>query len=274
VTVVVAGVAVPELAVTVMVYAPIVVPLAGMAAEQTFLLLPPHAATPPVMARRRAITPSLLCQRHRRAGIPKSSRHAKAAPPLAYQGILLCVEEAVQPPPAIGAVVDRLIVAVPALAPVMLTGLVTMLQVGGSIPFGPAVMAAVNVTLPVNPSEGVTVIVLVPLFPCVTFKLVGEAASVKPGIGAAFTVRAMVVDAVKVHGRPQVEIELPLIVTVTGPPVVAVPLAVSVSTLEPVAGLVPNAAVTPAGSPVVARVTAPANPPTSVNVMVSVALDP
>lgn len=67
--------------------------------------------------------------------------------------------------------------------------------------------------------------------------------------------------------------EVPVIVTVAAP-VVAVLLAVNVSTLLPVAGLVPNAAVTPLGSPDAARVTLPVNPPTSVTVMVSVALLP
>ena len=39
-------------------------------------------------------------------------------------------------------------------------------------------------TLPVNPPEGVTVIVLFPLFPWVTVRLAGEADSVKLGLGA------------------------------------------------------------------------------------------
>lgn len=39
-------------------------------------------------------------------------------------------------------------------------------------------------TLPVNPPEGVTVIVLFPLLPCVTVRLAGEADSVKLGLGA------------------------------------------------------------------------------------------
>jgi hypothetical protein len=157
----------------------------------------------------------------------------------------------------------------------MLTGMVPKLQVGGFSAFaGLAVMAAVSVTLPVKPPEGVTVMVLVPLSPAVTFKLAGEAESAKLGTGAAFTVSAKVVDAVNPHTRPHIDTEAPVTVTVTGPPTVAVPLAVSVSTLKPEAGLAPNAAVTPVGSPDAARVTAPVNPPTSVTVMVSVALDP
>lgn len=40
---------------------------------------------------------------------------------------------------------------------------------------------AASVTLPENPSTSVTVMVLVPLFPCVTVTLFGEAESVKLG---------------------------------------------------------------------------------------------
>jgi len=42
-----------------------------------------------------------------------------------------------------------------------------------------------RVTLPVNPLDGCTVIVLLPLPPCATVTLVGEAESVKLGVGAA-----------------------------------------------------------------------------------------
>ena len=41
---------------------------------------------------------------------------------------------------------------------------------------------AAKVTLPVNPPTSVTVIVLVPLLPCVTVTLLGEAESVKLGV--------------------------------------------------------------------------------------------
>jgi hypothetical protein len=82
----------------------------------------------------------------------------------------------------------------------------------------------------------------------------------------ADTVSEIVVDAVMVP-------EVPVIVTVEVP-ATAVLLAVSVSTLVEVAGLVANAAVTPLGRPEVARVTEPVNPPTSVTVMVSMALAP
>lgn len=80
------------------------------------------------------------------------------------------------------------------------------------------------------------------------------------------TASAIVVVAVR-------EPDVPVTVTVAAP-VVAVLLAVSVSTLVPVVGLVPNAAVTPLGKPDAARVTLPVKPPTSVTVIVSVALLP
>jgi hypothetical protein len=67
--------------------------------------------------------------------------------------------------------------------------------------------------------------------------------------------------------------EVPVIVMVFVP-VAAVELALRVSTLVPLVGFVPNDPVTPVGSPATARFTLPVNPPTSVTVMVSVALPP
>jgi hypothetical protein len=86
-------------------------------------------------------------------------------------------------------------------------------------------------------------------------------------VGAGFTVRAMVVDAVRVP-------EVPVTVTVTGPPALAVLLAVSVNTLEPAVGFVAKLAVTPLGKPVADRVTEPVNPYAGVTVMLSVLLLP
>ena len=83
---------------------------------------------------------------------------------------------------------------------------------------------------------------------------------------AALTESVMVVVAV-------VDPEVPVIVTVNAP-VVAVLVAVSVSTLLPVVGLVPQAPVTPLGRLDAARVTLPVKLPTSVTVMVSVAVLP
>lgn len=51
----------------------------------------------------------------------------------------------------------------------------------------------VKPTVPLKPFCAVTVIVLVPLFPCVTVTLVGDADKVKFGWATAFTVRLTVV---------------------------------------------------------------------------------
>ena len=124
---------------------------------------------------------------------------------------------------------------------------------------------AANATAPVKGLTSVTVIVSVPLAPGATDSVAADDFSVKLPVGEV-TVSAIEVVAVTLP-------EVPVIVTVAVP-VVAVLLAVSVSTLLPVVGLVPNAAVTPLGSPDAARVTLPVNPPTSVTVIVSVALEP
>jgi len=50
-----------------------------------------------------------------------------------------------------------------------------------------------SVTDPVKPLEGVTVTVLLPLVPCFTVRLAGEADSEKSGWAGAFTVSEMVV---------------------------------------------------------------------------------
>jgi hypothetical protein len=67
--------------------------------------------------------------------------------------------------------------------------------------------------------------------------------------------------------------EVPVIVMVFVP-VATVELALRVRTLVPLVGFVPKDPVTPVGSPATARFTLPVNPPTSVTVMVSVALPP
>jgi hypothetical protein len=144
-------------------------------------------------------------------------------------------------------------VAVPAEAPVMLTGVVEpKLKVGASAaPVGLEVIAAVSATLPVKPPAGVTVMVLVPAAPGVTVAgLNGEGESVNPG--GTLTVSAMVVEVVRL---PEVPVMVALVV-----PMAAVPLAVSVNTLEPVVGFVLHAAVTPLGMFKAVRVTAPAKP--------------
>ena len=126
--------------------------------------------------------------------------------------------------------------------------------------------AAAKLTLPVKPFCGVTVTVLVPLAPCTTVRLPGEADSVKFGTGAALTVRETVVVLLKLP-------EVPVTVNVAAPGV-AVPLAVSVNVLVLVvlAGL--NDAVTPLGRPAAAKLTLPVNPFCGATVIVLVPLVP
>jgi len=57
-------------------------------------------------------------------------------------------------------------------------------------------------TLPVKPPDGATVIVLVPLAPCVTVRLLGIAESLKSGTDAAVTVRLSVAMWVKLPEVP------------------------------------------------------------------------
>ena len=123
-----------------------------------------------------------------------------------------------------------------------------------------------NVTLPVKPPVSVTVIVSVAVAPCVTLTDVGDADSVKPLVVDGFTVSVIGVDAV-------VEPLVPVMVTVDAP-VVAVLVAVNVATLLPVVGLVLQETLMPLGSVDVDKVTLPVKPPTSVTVIVSVAVPP
>ena len=103
--------------------------------------------------------PSIARNLRRRAGIPHRNKQASTAPPPAYQGNPRCPSFiAVHPPPEIEPVVVTVSVAVPALVPVILTGVVDpKLSVGGIPVVG--LSAAVSTTLPVKPFAGVTVIV-------------------------------------------------------------------------------------------------------------------
>jgi hypothetical protein len=121
-------------------------------------------------------------------------------------------------------------------------------------------------TLPVKPPEGVTVIVLLPLLPCVTARVEGEADSEKLGVATAFTVSETEVVCVKVP-------DVPVTVTVEVP-VVAVALVAKVNTLLPVVGLVPKVAVTPEGRAEVDNVTLPVKPPEGLTVIVLLPLLP
>lgn len=123
-----------------------------------------------------------------------------------------------------------------------------------------------RLTLPVKPFRSVTVIVLLPLVPCLTVRLVGEADSEKSGAAGAFTVRVTVVVWVSVP-------DVPVMVTVAVP-VVAVLLAVKVRTLVEVVGLVPKLAVTPEGRPEADSDTLPVKPFSGVTVIVLLPLLP
>ncbi len=123
-----------------------------------------------------------------------------------------------------------------------------------------------KLTLPLKPFCGVIVMVLVPLAPCVMVKPLGEAESVKFGVGTGFTVRETVVVLVRLP-------EVPVMVTVAVP-VVAVVLAVSVKVLVLVALLGLKDALTPLGRPEADRLTLPLKPFCGVIVMVLVPLAP
>jgi len=85
---------------------------------------------------------------------------------------------------AVPVVAVALAVSVSVLVPVVLAGLNVAVTPAGN-------PDADKLTLPVKPFVGLTVIVLLPLLPCVTVTLDGAADSVK--FGAAFTVRVTVV---------------------------------------------------------------------------------
>lgn len=161
-------------------------------------------------------------------------------------------------------------VAVPTVAVLLAVKVTTLVDVAGLVPKAAVTPVgrpeADNVTLPVKPPVLVTVTVLVPVPPCVTETLAGEAESEKFGAATVVTVRLMVVVCVSVP-------DVPVIVTVDVP-VVAVELAVNVTTLLEVVGFVPKVAVTPVGNPEAERVTLPVKPFRSATEMVLVPVEP
>jgi hypothetical protein len=121
-----------------------------------------------------------------------------------------------------------------------------------------------KLTLPLKPLSGVAVTALVPLVPCVTVKLLGDAERVKSPTG--FTVTVIVASLLKLPDVP---------VTVTGKvPIAAVPVADRVKRLVVVAGFVPKAALTPLGRPEAVKFTLPRNPFSGLIVMVVDPADP
>jgi hypothetical protein len=120
--------------------------------------------------------------------MPNNNRQANATPLAAAHGLPGRLGKARVE--LVGAVVEMVSVAVPAVAPLMFTGLVEpKLKVGGySAPVGLEVTAAVSATLPVKPPDGVTEIVEV--FPEVAPGDTETAVpvTVKLGIGTAVPV--------------------------------------------------------------------------------------
>ena len=162
------------------------------------------------------------------------------------------------------------IVEVPVVAVLLAVKVTTLVEVVGLVP-NEAVTPEGRAeferdTLPVKPPDGVTVIVELPLLPCVTLKLLGEADSEKFGVAVAFTVNEIDVVWLSVP-------DVPVIVT-DDVPVVAVELAVKVTTLLPVVGFVPKLAETPDGRADVESDTLPVNPPDGVTVIVELPLLP
>ncbi len=152
-----------------------------------------------------------------------------------------------------------LAVSVSTLVPVVLAGL----KAEAVTPLGrPETDSA---TPPVKPFCGVTVMVLVPLPPCV--KVYGVAERLKFGAGAgAFTARLTVVVRLMVP-------EPPVMVTVEVPMADEL-LAASVKVLLPVVLVGLNVAVTPLGMPEAVKATFPLKPFSGLTEMVLVPLAP
>jgi len=153
-------------------------------------------------------------------------------------------------------------VNVRALVPVVEAGLNAVVTPAGN-------PLALNATLPVKPPLGVMVIVLPDVAPRLMDTVAGLAAMVKLGVAGVFTVRLTVAEC---DTAPLVPVIVMVAVSVT-----AVVDAVKVRTeLAPVVVVVAGLklAVTPEGRPAAVKVTAPANPPVRVIVMVLVPLAP
>jgi len=121
-----------------------------------------------------------------------------------------------------------------------------------------------RLTLPVKPFCGAIAIVLVPLAPCVTVTLPGDAE--RPKFGRAVTARAIVAIWDKLP-------DVPIMVTVAVP-VTAALLAVSVKVLLAVAGFALKDAVTPLGRPDTDKLTLLLKPLNGVTVTALVPLVP
>src|SRR5262249_6408016 len=188
-------------------------------------------------------------------------------PPVSFTVRLICVV-LVRPPP----VPVTVTVAAPRVAALEAVNVKTRIVPVAGIGPKPALTPlsnppALDVTPLVKPPVRVTVIVLVPLAPRLTVRLVGLGESEKSGVCGWFTVRLIAV--VRVRPPP-----VPETVTVAAPRVAALE-AVNVNTLlVPGAGFEPKLAVTPLGNPLALKVTLPVKPPVRVIVIVLVPLAP
>ena len=133
----------------------------------------PQAMIPPASDASRTTMPSSACHLRRRAGMPNSSKQAKAAPPVAYQGVpgrfgwlsMALVLETV----------ETVIVVVTELVPGIFTEPLARVIEGRFLaPAGLDVTAAERVTVPVNPARGARVMVDVPPEPAVRINGVPE----------------------------------------------------------------------------------------------------
>ena len=137
--------------------------------------------------------------------MPNSNTQESTAPPPSNHGNLLGLALAPEQLD-VGAVVLMVRVAVPAVLPAMLTGLVEpKLSVGMSIaPVGLEVTAAVSTTLPVNPPLGVTVMVeVLPVATPGPEMTTPDPVIVKPGGCTAVTVTiSLLVPEMKLESPP------------------------------------------------------------------------
>jgi len=161
------------------------------------LLLPPQAMAPLARVKRSANMPNMVRHLRRRAGMPKRRMQARAAVPVAYQRAP--GRAGYSRAPVVAAVVVTVSVAVPAVVPVMPTGLVEpKLSVGGYwAPVGLDAMVADSATLPLKPPEGM--MEMVELFPEVAPRVTVTAVPlmVKVGVAGVVTVTELVPDALK-----------------------------------------------------------------------------
>ena len=112
-----------------------------------------------------------------------------AAELMVSEMVVVCVSEPDVP--------VTVIVLVPVVALLLAVNVSPLVDVVGFVPneaVTPLGRAELDsVTEPVKPPDGVTVTVLLPLVPCFTVKLAGEAESEKLGVAVAFTVSEMAV---------------------------------------------------------------------------------